>query len=58
MWAGRAILLAPSAGLGVRVAVAKAPVECLVARGCGEPFAYVRTIEIERRGGSEYPQPP
>ena len=37
-----------------RVAIAKAPVERLVARGRCEPFAYVRTIEIERRRRREY----
>ena len=38
----------------VWVAIAKAPVECLVARGRCEPFAYVWTIEIERRRRREY----
>ena len=33
----------------VTVAIAKAPVEHLVARGCWKPFAYVRIVEIERR---------
>jgi hypothetical protein len=33
----------------VTVAIAKAPVERLVARGCWKPLAYVRTVEIERR---------
>ena len=33
----------------VTVAIAKAPVERFVARGCWKPFAYVRTVEIERR---------
>jgi hypothetical protein len=31
----------------VRVAIAKAPVECLVARGRCEPFAFVWTVEIK-----------
>ena len=33
----------------VPVAIAKAPVERLVARGCWKPLAYVRTVDIERR---------
>jgi hypothetical protein len=33
----------------VTVAIAKAQIERLVARGCWKPFAYVRTVEIERR---------
>ena len=37
-----------------RVAIAKASVERLVARGCCEPFAYVWTVEIERRRRREY----
>ena len=39
--------------LGV-VAIAKAPVERLVARGRCEPFAFVWTIRIERRRRREY----
>jgi hypothetical protein len=38
----------------VRVAIAKAPVECLVARSRCDPFAYVRTVEIKRRRWREY----
>ena len=33
----------------VRVAIAKAAVKGLVARSGSDPFAYVRTVEIERR---------
>jgi hypothetical protein len=36
------------------VTIAKASVECLIARGRCEPFAYVRTIKIKRRRRSKY----
>src|ERR1700722_2056532 len=38
----------------VRIASANAPVEGLVAPGRCEAFAYVRTVEIERRSRREY----
>jgi hypothetical protein len=38
----------------VRVAIAKAPVEGLIAWRRCEPRAYVRTVEIERRRRREY----
>jgi hypothetical protein len=37
-----------------RAAIAKAPIEGLVAWGRCEAFAYVRTVEIERRSRREY----
>jgi hypothetical protein len=42
----------------VTVAIAKAPVERLVARGRCEPVAHVWTIEIERRHRREYRRGP